>query len=183
MVGEFEDTEECRRVAIKFSEDNDVVESSEWANLTREVLSGGETTKNRIWITDGEREKLIKRDSTIPEGWKTGRSYIKCIFRDSSFQKELSDRYWRTVDRDSEAFKASRLSATQKMMKVRDHSKCGIVGDKHPCKRPEVRAKIGLANRRKTVSDEVRKKMSLSRMRVKRGSNLERMNDDHHPES
>src|ERR1035437_2618610 len=38
----FEDIDECRNYALKFSDDNDIVESDEWANLIVE---------NGFWIT------------------------------------------------------------------------------------------------------------------------------------
>jgi NUMOD3 motif len=41
IIGYYIDEEECRNDAIRFSEENDIVESDEWANLKEESLDGG----------------------------------------------------------------------------------------------------------------------------------------------
>lgn len=41
IIGYFTDEGECKRVALKFSKDNDIVNSKEWANLKEETLDGG----------------------------------------------------------------------------------------------------------------------------------------------
>jgi len=45
ILGFFTNKEECLRVAIEFSKINNIVESSEWANLRIESLDGGDTSK------------------------------------------------------------------------------------------------------------------------------------------
>ena len=41
LVGNFEDREQCKAIARKFSIENDIVASSEWLNLIPETLGGG----------------------------------------------------------------------------------------------------------------------------------------------
>lgn len=41
IIGQFDDKLECLDFAITFSTDNNIVESTEWANLKMETLDGG----------------------------------------------------------------------------------------------------------------------------------------------
>lgn len=41
IIKSFENRDDCKRFALKFSEDNDIVNSNEWANLKIEELDGG----------------------------------------------------------------------------------------------------------------------------------------------
>lgn len=41
IIGKYLDLNECKNVALKFSRENDIVNSSKWANLKEEDISGG----------------------------------------------------------------------------------------------------------------------------------------------
>ena len=87
---ETKDKKEFKKVALEYSNRFKVVESDEWANLVNEQGDGGNTTSNKIWITDEKIDKYISVFDLIPEGWRRGRS--KCIFNDKKIQKEFSCR-------------------------------------------------------------------------------------------
>lgn len=55
IYGIYFDKQECMLAAIDFSEQNKIVESSEWANLKIESLDGGDTSK-----TKGYRDSFYK---------------------------------------------------------------------------------------------------------------------------
>lgn len=62
ILGIFDNEEVCKEVAIKFSIDNNIVESSEWANLILEQLEGGDTSKTENYKTSLIRSKeLLKK--------------------------------------------------------------------------------------------------------------------------
>lgn len=48
IIGLFKTEEECRDAALKFSVDNNIMESKEWANLKLETLEGGFEHINRL---------------------------------------------------------------------------------------------------------------------------------------
>jgi hypothetical protein len=68
-----------------------IVASDEWANLTEESGLGGNTTSNRMWITDGNNERYVHCSDEIPTGWKKGRG-LACSFKNSVAQKEFASR-------------------------------------------------------------------------------------------
>lgn len=47
ILGEFTDREHCAEIARKFSVDNNIVESAEWANLIPETLGGWNTNAHK----------------------------------------------------------------------------------------------------------------------------------------
>jgi hypothetical protein len=96
---------------------------------------------NSIWITNGIEESRILLTDAVPLGYKKGRT-ISCTFKDSVIQKSNSDRWQK--QKGTPYYSEVRNKAAIKMMKVRDHSKCGVVGENHPCKREEVKKKIAL---------------------------------------
>lgn len=66
VIGYFIDEQECKDFAVRFSKDNDIVESNDWANLEIEDgLNGGfinpmgknNTQYDTIWITNGQENK------------------------------------------------------------------------------------------------------------------------------
>lgn len=126
--------------ALRFSKDNNIVESNEWANQKPENgLDGGDTVSKKMWITNGISDKYLNKIDKIPEGWIRGRTNSK--FNDSNFQKELSKRP------RSEKTAEERKEIAQKGLTTRilRGTQASFPGDLNPSKRPEVRAKIKLA--------------------------------------
>lgn len=142
IIGYYTDVNKCRDRALNFSKDNEIINSKEWANFREEDgLSGGESTSNTRWITNGQIEKLITNGDELEEGFDYGRCATNCVFKDSERQRELSSR----LDRSSEKFLTARKTAWLKTRYVRDHSKCGTRGERHQCKTEAVKRKISLA--------------------------------------
>jgi hypothetical protein len=81
IIGHFKDEISCKETAIAFSIENNIVESTHWANLEIEDgINGGfglEGEKNsqygKIWITNGIDNKKINNKDNIPTGWYKGR--------------------------------------------------------------------------------------------------------------
>lgn len=62
-VWEFTDQEECTKFALKFSEENNIVNSNEWANLREENgKDGGDTSRFREYkpLSEESKQKMIK---------------------------------------------------------------------------------------------------------------------------
>lgn len=142
LIFQTENYEELKNKALELSDELNVVESNEWANLRKEDGIGGDTVSNKMWITDDVDELYVEKDISIPLGWKKGRSPLKCKFKNKDFQKEMNSR----VD---VAGRGKHIQAAWDEGRVkRDHSKCGTKGDANPAKRPEVRKKISEAQKR-----------------------------------
>lgn len=62
IIGYYTDKEECLRVAIKFSIENNIVESDDWANLKEERLDGGwdHITKEQLSLNGSFSGKKCK---------------------------------------------------------------------------------------------------------------------------
>ena len=138
IIFETADMEEFKVKGLYYSNLWNIVTSKEWANLTPEQGSGGDTVSNKFWITNGEVDQYLNKGEEIPDGWKKGRS--TGAFKNSEMQREFSRRVDRT--KSSERLR----SAWAEGRFVRDHSKCGRKGDLHPAKRQEVKDKISLRN-------------------------------------
>lgn len=91
LLFETKDKEEFRRVALEYSNNFNVVESTCWANLRDEQGDGGDTVSNKMWITNEVEEKYILKTNLIPFGWRRGRN-SKCAFRNKDIQKDLNKR-------------------------------------------------------------------------------------------
>lgn len=84
-VWEFSDIQECSEFAIRFSIDNDIVKSNDWANLIIEdALTGGHnvsallTEKSKQSAIDSRKEKYgIANGQTLNDGAKTKRKNTK----------------------------------------------------------------------------------------------------------
>ena len=118
IIGYYTDKEECLNVALKFSKDNDIVKSEEWANLKEESLDGGfdfihqnnlyspscsfknpgvrtqATEKSKKWIEEN-REEWIKR-------LKIG---MKRKFDDPSYKKQGKPPAKETTKKRKEIYK------------------------------------------------------------------------------
>lgn len=86
ILGYYTDKEECLRIALEFSHKNNIVESSNWANLRVESLDGGDTSntenfknwiprliqenKKRRWWNDGVSQVFadVPPDNTFFKG-------------------------------------------------------------------------------------------------------------------
>lgn len=144
----FLDPIELQEFALSFSELFDIVNSDDWANMKYENgLEGGDTVSMKIWITNGTVDKYHNKSEIIPIGWMRGRT--NCVFNDANFQKEMSGR----VDRKL-AGVGIKL-AWQEGRVIRDHSRCGTRGESNPSKLVENRRKIGRANGKKVVVDNI----------------------------
>lgn len=96
--------EEIKYFGKYYSELWNIVESDNWANERPEQGYGGNTVSNKMWITNGNEEKYILKDSHIPEGWKKGRSK-RCVFNNTEKQKEFAKRDKRTSEERSKILK------------------------------------------------------------------------------
>ena len=134
LIFQTEDYSEFKRIAAKKSKEYDVVNSNLWANLRIEEGDGGDTVSNMRWTTDGISDVYRNKEELLPVGWRFGRS--NCIFNDSKKQKEFSKR----SNREEAARKTKERWKNGTF--VRDHSKCGVVGEKNPAKREEVKRKM-----------------------------------------
>lgn len=97
QVWKFEDQLEATSFALQFSNDNNIVESKEWANIIHEDGKDGNSSAvitdalrdkfskanagpnnpmyGTIWITNGVENKKIKGTTDIPLGWEKGRHF------------------------------------------------------------------------------------------------------------
>lgn len=112
----------------------DVVDSTEWLNLRAEDGDGGDTVSSKRWITDGKIDTYLDKDEPLPIGWSYGRT--NCVFGDPTKQSKFSLK----VDRKRRGESLKKMWSDGSF--IRDHSKCGKVGDGNPAKRLEVRQKI-----------------------------------------
>lgn len=152
LIYETDNYEDFKSVAKQKSIEFDIVNSSEWANLKLEEGDGGDTVSNKKWITNGTTDKYINKDLELPNGWYYGRS--KCVFNDPQKQSIFG----KSHDAQKQANTLKKLWHEGKFK--RDHSKCGIKGDKNPAKRLEVKEKIkNFALSQKTVRSERMKKL------------------------
>lgn len=69
IYGIYSNKEECKKIALEFSKKNNIVESSDWANLREESLDGGDTSK-----TQGFKDSLYKRVNRLKKckWWNNG---------------------------------------------------------------------------------------------------------------
>jgi hypothetical protein len=135
LLFETGDVSEFRRVALHHSERLNVTSDPSWANMRPEEGDGGGTATGRRWITSGKKDKLIDCFTSVPEGWRYGRS--KCVFLDPSLQQQFGA----CADADSRA-RAMRIAWSNRENNKFATRVTGITGDKNPAKREDVRAKM-----------------------------------------
>lgn len=70
ILNMYDDKEKCLRDAIKFSIDNNIVESKEWANLKIETLDGGDTSNTDGWINSFPK---ISQHNKKCKWWNNGK--------------------------------------------------------------------------------------------------------------
>lgn len=151
LIYETDSFEDFKLFAISKSIEFDVVHSDDWANLKIEEGDGGDTVSNKMWITDGQIDKYILKDSVIPEGWFKGRS--NCVFNDKDNQRKFG----KLASTENKIYGMKKAWADGKMDK-RDNSKCGCKGKNNVACRPEVRAKISKAAKEQSVERSERAK-------------------------
>ena len=147
VVGKWnnEDIEKCSKFAVRFSEENDIVKSTQWANLIPEngMVGGAIHTSPHSKET---KDKIGLANKGRLAGDKNPRFGIRLIGEDNPF-------YGKTHSEE-----------TKKA--ISDANKGRLVGDSNPSKRPEVRENIsfkmkGNQNKKgKTVSEEGRIRIS-----------------------
>lgn len=69
IYGCYNDKDKCIEDAIKFSKDNNIVESKEWANLMIECLDGGDTSKTEGYIKSFHK---ISENGRKSKWWNNG---------------------------------------------------------------------------------------------------------------
>jgi hypothetical protein len=82
VLASFEDVEECRMFAIKFSRENNIVKSNEWANLIEENGTDGAPIGNILPV-----ETRAKISKTL-----TGKSFPKTKYTMKDTHEERSER-------------------------------------------------------------------------------------------
>lgn len=75
IVGFFTDKTECKLAAIKFSIENNIVESKEWANLKIEELDGGDTSQTENYKKYVLAMPAIKKKC---KWWNNGITQLHC---------------------------------------------------------------------------------------------------------
>lgn len=70
IYGCYTDKNKCMEDAIKFSKENNIVESKEWANLMLECLDGGDTSKTEGYIKSFHK---IKENGMKSRWWNNGK--------------------------------------------------------------------------------------------------------------
>lgn len=101
LIFESESYDDFVKIAREYSEKYDIVTNNAWANLRIEEGDGGDTVSNKMWITNDAIDIYHLKSEPIPEGWRKGRS--KCVFNDSSKQKQFCAKANRNSDKQKEA--------------------------------------------------------------------------------
>lgn len=152
ILGYYTDEHECSKVALKFSKDNSIVESSEWANIIDENgLDGGATKFGPL--TDEHKAKISKSHIGITHSEET-----KQIIRQ---KRALQDMNHMKIPRSEEQKRKISKSLTgrkqsEETKKKRSES---LMGHKVS---EETKQKISNAQKGKIISEESKLKMSES---------------------
>lgn len=153
IIATFEDTEEASRFAIKFSKDNNIVESKEWANLMFETVKDGVFGYNHT-----EETKMV----FSVKG--------KEMWSDADFKKKMSLKHkerWANDELGLKKKQSDRLSGVKrpnhsKIMKGRKLTEEQIKKMRKP-KGEEHRAKVSAAFKGIPKSETHKKALSESR--------------------
>ena len=124
-----------------------------YQNLKIKFSINQQRPKNRSWYTNGVLNKLVKHSSSPPVGFTPGRTF-------------------------SQAHKDSLkgISKTEEQKQKQSQSmkgKSGLLGEKNPATRPEVKAKISQSRKGSRASEETKGKMRASKLGKKRGPTSE----------
>lgn len=164
IIGEYTDIEQCKIHALKFSIDNNIVESNEWANLKNEVLDGGFDHINKLpieirrkrsidwWNSLTMEEQQILNIKKVNFGKKNGMFGVHRYGRDAPmYNKHLSDKSKKLIS-----------TANKNKMVVKDKHTNEIIGliDKQ---HENILNGIWISvNKNRKASLETKKKLSLS---------------------
>ena len=85
IIGIYDNKEKCLEDALKFSIENNIVESTKWANLILESLDGGDTSNTENYIKSLDK---IKMNSKNNKWWNNGKHQVFCETPpDSSYER------------------------------------------------------------------------------------------------
>lgn len=153
----FDDQELCTEFALKFSEENNIVESDEWANFIPENGLNGGVTVPVLW----DDEMRIRQSKIHKELWEDPDYRNKMMKRPVHFHSEETKR------KIGDKHKGKKLSDEHKT-RLSEVGKTRI-GDKNPFygKSHSEETKIKLSNKRKArkvgpPSEESKKLMSIA---------------------
>lgn len=117
-------------------------------NLKALFAKNNHGTSGKCWVTNGYTNKMVDKNSKIPDGYYLGRAFTE------HHKKQLKG-----------------IPKTEEQKKKQSNAmlgKPGLFGDNNPAKRPEVRKKISASRLGKTASEETKLKMRMSRLGKKR---------------
>lgn len=169
LLGCFTDTLVISQVAIKFSIDNNIVESEEWANCRIENgLDGGSngphSAETRKLIS--EKTKGRKLSAETRAKMSVAQTAMRAEQRKNNPPKE------KTILSESDRHEIA-MAAGRKISKA-------LTGKKKPPRTDEHKRKLSLSNTGKVASDETRKKMSESGKGKPKSAEHNRKNSDSH---
>lgn len=84
IIGSFCDIDECLEFAVKFSIENNIVESADWANLKLETLDGGFDHINSLPI-EIRRDRVIKWWNALSDERKSEINKLKAHPKEKNF--------------------------------------------------------------------------------------------------
>ena len=148
QLWKFEDQEEASKFALKFSIENNIVESDEWANLMLEYgMDGNSTLEARLKISEANKCKTISAETRqkMSEAAKN--------------RAPISDQTRINIGNSSRGRKASeetkaKMASSMKGKKLHEVAK----------------AKISQLKKGVPLSEQHKKKLSEAKMGIKRGS-------------
>ena len=147
LIFESSSKEDFKKQAINTSEQYNIIESDEWANLIIEQGDGGNTVSKHRWITNDKEDLFLVVDK-LPKGWRFGRS--QSAFNDSEKQKEFASRV--DIKKRGAAIKQAWYEGK---LDHRDNSNLGI-NSKEVSNRSAVKNKLkNAALSRKMITDDI----------------------------
>ena len=125
ILGEYEDKEEAKKVAVEFSNRNNIVESKEWANLKIEELDGGFDHINNLPVEERVnvktyREKLRKGEIKVggTDHWNK-ESWDKAI---ENLKVNHDGKLWERLTEEQKEKRNNKISESNK---VKNNSQFG----------------------------------------------------------
>lgn len=146
VIGYYTSLEECRTVASKFSIDNDIVNSNEWANLK---LENGTDGGNNIIMTDEVRDKM-SRYATIRNQRYWTPEKRSAVSGDANVSKR-DDVRRKISEKNCMREEHYRTMASERMK-----------GERNPMKDPKTSAKVVAKLKGIPLSDDRKRKISKS---------------------
>ena len=141
IIGQFENIDECSKVALQFSAENDIVKSKEWANLIPEngmiggaIHNSPHSDETKLKISEANKGRLV--------GEKNPRFGIRLLAEENGF--------------------FGKTHSDETKLKISEANKGRLVGEKNPAKRPEVREKLSANNVMKLPEQRERASLRIS---------------------